>query len=95
LAILSSKSYGTAPILVIYAALIILLLIVKPYKGPRKNFRPVANSIIMIMVSGIFLAIAFMNNPEGIISLYGPLAVMALLSICVIYSAYALVQEFR
>jgi peptidoglycan/LPS O-acetylase OafA/YrhL len=95
LVILSSKSYGTAPIAAIYAALLVLLLVAKPYKGSFKNLRPIANSIIVILVAIIFLAIAFMDDPEGLLALYGPLVVLALLFVCVVYSAYALIQDFR
>ena len=63
LVILSSKFYGTAPIIAIYTVLLVLLLIVRPYKGARKNFRPVANSIVLILVSSIFFATALMNDP--------------------------------
>ena len=63
LVVLSSKFYGTVPIIAIYAALLVILFIVRPYNGARKNFRPVANSIVVILVSGIFLVIAFMDDP--------------------------------
>ena len=63
LVILSSKSYGTAPIIAIYLTLIVVLLVVRPYKGARKNYRPFANYLIAVMVSGILLGIAFSNDP--------------------------------
>ena len=59
------------------------------------NFRPVTNSIVMILIAAIFLGIAFMGDPSGALSLYGPFMIMALLLVSVVYSAYALIQEFR
>lgn len=49
----------------------------------------------MILVAAIYLGIGFMNDPEGMLSLYGPFIILALLFVCVVYSAYALVQDIR
>ena len=57
LVVLSSKPYGVAPIIVIFAGLAVLLILVKPYKGCRKNYRPMANYIITIIIAGIFMGI--------------------------------------
>ena len=58
---LSSKSYGTVPVIALYVALIIILLLVRPYKGSKKNFRPLANYLIMVIVAGILMGIAIKN----------------------------------
>lgn len=95
LVVLSSKSYGTAPILIFSIALTVLLAFIKPYKGDRKNYRPIANCLIMTLIAGIFLGIGFIGDPESALSKYGPLVILVLLLVCIIYSAYALVQDLR
>ena len=94
LAMLSSKPLGTAPVMVLQAALIVLLLLIRPYKGSKKNFRPLANYSIMIVVAGILLGIAYTNEPSGALAFYGPFAILLLLLVAVIYSTYALVREY-
>jgi hypothetical protein len=63
LVVLSAQSYGTAPILVIFAGLAVLLVLMNPYKGSRKNYRPMANYIITVLIAGIFLGIGFSGDP--------------------------------
>ena len=92
LVVLSSKPYGTAPVIAIYVGLGVVLLSVRPYKGKRKNYRPVANCLIAVMISGILLGIAFSSDPSGALSEFGPLAILALLLIAIVYSIYALVK---
>ena len=94
LVILSSKSYGTAPIIALYVVLMIIVLKVNPYQGKRKNYRPVANYLIMIIIAGILLGIAFSADPSGALATYGPFGILILLLVSVVYSAYALIREF-
>ena len=92
LAMLSSKPLGTAPVMVLQAALIVLLLLIRPYKGSKKNFRPLANYAITVIVAGILLVIAFTNEPSGMLADYGPLVILLLLLIVLAISIYALVR---
>ena len=92
LAALSSKPLGTAPVMVLQAALIVLLLLIRPYKGSKKNFRPLANYAITVIVAGILLVIAFTNEPSGMLADYGPLVILLLLLIVLAISIYALVR---
>ena len=57
--------------------------------------RPMANYIIIVLVSAILLAIAFSNQPSGMLSKYGPLLILVLLLICVVYSAIALIKDIK
>ena len=79
---LSSKSYGTAPVIVLYLALAVVLCSTRPYKGSKKNFRPMANYIIMIVIAGILLAIASSGDASGVIAEYGPLVILVFSSVC-------------
>ncbi len=92
---LGSKIYTPAIIIGIYVLLGILVLVKRPYKGEKQNIRPFANYVIVIVVEGIFMLVNSMKNPTGLISLYGPLGILALLSICVAYSAYALIKDLK
>ena len=92
LAMLSSKPLGTAPVMVLQAALVVLLLLIRPYKGSKKNFRPLANYAITVIVAGILLVIAFTNEPSGMLADYGPLVILLLLLIVLAISIYALVR---
>lgn len=92
LAMLSSKPLGTAPVMALQAALIVLLLLIRPYKGSKKNFRPLANYAITVIVAGILLVIAFTNEPSGMLADYGPLVILLLLLIVLAISIYALVR---
>ena len=94
LAALSSQPFGTAPVMALQATLIVLLLLVRPYKGSKKNFRPLANHAIAVIIAGILLGIAFTNQPSGALALYGPFAILLLLIVAVVYSAYALAREY-
>ena len=71
------------------------MLKVRPYSGDSKNMRPMANYIIIVLVSVTLLAIAFSNQPSGMLSKYGPLIILVLLLICVIYSAIALIKDIK
>ena len=94
LVVLSSKAYGTAPIIAIYATLIIIVLKVRPYKGKKSNYRPLTNYLIMVIIAGILLGISVSGDPSGALATYGPLGILVLLLVAVIYSAYALVREY-
>ena len=50
---------------------------------------------ITIIIAGIYMSIGFSGDPKGALSKYGPLVIIILLLICIIYSAYALLQELR
>ena len=67
----------------------------QPYKGDYKNYRPIANYSIIIVNSLILMAIGFTDNSEGFLAKYGPLIILALLLVCVIYSTYALVKDLK
>jgi len=95
LVLLGSKIYTSAIIIGIYTLLGILVLVKRPYKGEIQNVRPFANYIIVIVIESIFIIVNSMKNPTGIISLYGPLAILSLLMICVAYSAYALIRDLK
>ena len=41
------------------------------------------------------MGIGLQGDPEGTLSKYGPLVIIILLLICIIYSAYALLKELR
>ena len=92
---LGSKVYTPATIIGIYVLLGVIVLVKRPYKGEKQNIRPFANYVIIILIEGIFMIVNLMKNPTGIISLYGPLAILALLSICVVYSAYAVTKDLK
>ena len=77
----------------LYLALAVVLCSTRPYKGSKKNFRPMANYIIMIVIAGILLAIASTGDASGIVAEYGPLVILVLLFVAVVYSGYALVRE--
>ena len=90
-----SKIYTSAAIIGIYVLLGVLIIVKRPYKGDKQNIRPFANYVIVILIEGIYILVNLMNNPSGMISLYGPLAILGLLSICVAYSAYALIKDLK
>jgi len=89
------KIYGNAAIIGIYALLGILLVVKKPYKGEKQNYRPFANYLIVVLIQGIYMGVNFMQDPTGMLSIYGPLIVLGLLFVCVGYSAYALGKALK
>jgi hypothetical protein len=90
-----AKTYGNVPVIVLYLFLTIYLLKVGPYLGKGKNCRPLANYVIVMLVSLIYVGTDFKKDPEGPLAKYGPLAVLGLLLLCVIYSAVAMVLQLR
>ena len=42
--------YGNAVILAVYAVLLAVIAKKQPYKGERKNYRPIANCLIVVAV---------------------------------------------
>ena len=42
--------YGNAPIIAIYAVLGIVIGVKQPYKGDKKNYRPIANCLIVVVI---------------------------------------------
>lgn len=90
-----SKSYGNAAIIGLYAAMGTLIVVKQPYKGDKKNYRPVANYLIAILIQLIYLIVGISNDPTSFLSLNGPMVVIVMLIVCVLYSAYALVQDLR
>jgi len=89
------KTYGNAAVIGIYVLLGVLLLVKKPYKGDRQNYRPFANYLVVVMIQGVYLGVDLMQNPTGMLSLYGPFVVLGLLLVCVAYSAYALFKDLK
>lgn len=89
------KIYTAATIIGIYVLLGILVIVKRPYKGDKQNIRPFANYLIVVIIEGIFLLVNLTKNPTGMVALYGPLAILGLLAICVAYSAYALVKDLK
>lgn len=47
---LASLSYGNAPIIVIYGVIAIVIGIKQPYRGDKKNYRPIANCLIVVII---------------------------------------------
>ncbi|MCB0369346.1 MAG: hypothetical protein KDD45_07800 [Bdellovibrionales bacterium] len=54
-----------------------------------------ANYIVVMLVSGILLGVAFSGDPEGPLAMYGAFVILVLLLICVIYSAIALILAMK
>lgn len=73
----------------------VLVMLTKPYKERIKNYRPLANYAITILVLGIYIGIGSSDNPESAISRYGPLVIVIFLLVCIGYSVYAWVQDLR
>ncbi len=48
--VFAGKSYGNAAIMGIYAVLLAVIAKKQPYKGERKNYRPIANCLIVVVV---------------------------------------------
>lgn len=92
---LSSKAYAPIPIIGVYVGMGVILLVTQPYKGSRNNYRPFANYLITILVAAIFVGIGFSGESEGFLAMYGPLVIIVLLLVCIVYSVYALVQDIR
>jgi hypothetical protein len=95
LVMLASQPYSNAVVLAVYLVLLIVILKAQPYVGERKNWRPVANCLIVMVIEGVYLGTGFMSNPTSMLATYGPLVILGLLAVCVVYSVYALVQELR
>jgi hypothetical protein len=79
----------------IYLILIIIVAVKKPYAGDGKCKRPIANSLIMIAIQGIILAVNMSKDPTNMLAVYGPFAILGLLTVCLAYSIYALVQDIK
>jgi len=92
---LVTKSYSNCALIGLYLFIGAIILLKQPYKGDRKNYRPVANYLIAIAIQGIYMIVGFAQDPTSFLSLYGPLMVLVLLIVCVVYSAYALIQDLR
>ena len=58
-----SQSYGTVPIMLFYLVLTVIVCKSSPYKGNKKNYRPVANYLIMMVIAGIIMGIATTDDP--------------------------------
>lgn len=89
---LSSQFIANASIIAVSAVLGVLILKGQPYKGHRKNYRPFTNYLLVILIQLIFLIVGLARDPSSVLSLYGPLIILALLIVCLIYSVYALVK---
>ena len=92
---IAGQSLGNAAVIGIYLILGVVILVKQPYVGERKNYRPIANCLIVIVIEGVFLGAGMSKDPKGMLSLYGPLVILGLLLVCVIYSAYALGKELK
>lgn len=65
--------------MLIFAVIFFLIYKNQPYFGKRSNIRPLINQITTFSIQTIYLLTGILNNPKGIISIYGPLAILALL----------------
>lgn len=91
----AEQKYGNIVILVIYAGLGFVVVKFRPYSGKYSNTRPFANYLVVGLVSLILTANAFIDDPKSMIALYGPLIIVILLIVCIIYSAIYLILDLR
>jgi CDP-diglyceride synthetase len=82
-------------LIVLFLSQMIIIIKKKPYKGKRKWLRPVLNMINCIMIQLIYQITNFQQNPKGVISIYGPMVILCLILICLVYSIYYLVLDVR
>lgn len=77
------------------AALLAVIVIKQPYIGKRKCLRPILNTSIRMAIQLLFLSNNFSSDPKSIFALFGPIIIVLLVFICILFNIYYLVQDFR
>ena len=86
LGVITWLSFQSAILAVVYVAEFLFIAIKRPYLN--RNWRPILNMLITVAVLALYY---LMNSMEGFIQDYGPLIILALLVVCLVYSSILLV----
>jgi hypothetical protein len=84
-------TYQCLVVAVLYIAQFVYILMKRPYAD--RNWRPATNMVITTLVLLIYFLVNFTDNE--MLEEYGPLAILGLLAVCLVYSTILLVIDLK
>ena len=85
-------SYAQVIFICIFAFLLVIILVKKPYLQDKQSYRQVANYTIAILIQGIYLLPTFVDDSSVILA-YAPLVIIFLLLVCFTYNMVLLIKQ--
>ncbi len=82
-------------IAVIFIAQLLFIAILRPYVEPKSNYRPIANTVIMIIIECIFAYVRMTDDSQSIVAIYGPILIILLIITCIAYTGYEIVRMIK
>lgn len=88
-------NYSQTIFILLFLFYAIGILIKKPYNIKRHNFRQILNILISILIQLLYQMSKVITDPNHLYHMYGPLIILILLLICLIYNVVMLIIELK